>query len=132
MFPTTFARGITQRLPVVAARYFRLLSSTSDASTSEVSTEKKKPRRDLTNPVVRESVRRKKVAKGLIDPRAPVPDLCQQCGRRFCRCDASALERPRRPLDTDCCESDPQCKNCVFVVYEELVEEYERVASGKH
>jgi len=93
---------------------------------------KPKPKRDYTNPVVVESIRRKKAAKGIVDDRLPVPEICPTCARRFCRCAkpngaaaAAALVRPREPLETDCCRSDPQCKFCVFKVYEELLEEYE-------
>jgi hypothetical protein len=93
---------------------------------------KPKPKRDYTNPVVVESIRRKKAAKGIVDDRLPVPEICPTCARRFCRCAkpngaaaAAALARPREPLETDCCRSDPRCKFCVFKVYEELLEEYE-------
>ncbi|CEG01272.1 Oxidoreductase-like, N-terminal [Ostreococcus tauri] len=89
-----------------------------------------KPKRDLANPVVAESIRRKKLAKGIVDDRLPPPPLCAECGRRFCRCARGAPEKPREPLDTDCCHSEPRCKFCVFVVYRELLEEYENAQRG--
>ena len=104
-------------------------SSTADAPTKP----KPKPKRDYTNPVVVESIRRKKAAKGIIDDRLPVPEICPTCARRFCRCvkPPSALVRPREPLETDCCHSDPRCKFCVFTVYQELLEEYETAVRAR-
>jgi len=127
MFPST-ARRLSAR---AFARITRsAFASSSDAVSPPSSTSKSaKPKRDLTNPVVRESIRRKKVAKGIIDARAPVPELCDACGRRFCRCENAVKppnEAPRKPLESDCCHSDPRCKFCVFVVYDELLDEYER------
>ena len=84
-----------------------------------------KPKRDMTNAVVVESIRRKKLAKGVVDARLPPPALCPTCERRFCRCEDRASERPRAPLESDCCASEPACKFCVKVVYEELLAEYE-------
>jgi hypothetical protein len=97
-------------------------SSTTDSSTKSV---RDKPKRDMTNPVVVESIRRKKLAKGIVDDRLPPPALCETCGRRFCRCEGTAKAPPRRPLETDCCHSDPRCAQCVFVVYDELQREWE-------
>ena len=105
---------------------------TADAPTKQQET-KPKPKRDYTNPVVVESIRRKKAAKGIIDDRLPVPEICPTCARRFCRCAKapSALVRPREPLETDCCHSDPRCKFCVFKVYEELLMEYEAAVRAR-
>ena len=107
-------------------------SGTADAPEKEQQT-KPKPKRDYTNPVVVESIRRKKAAKGIIDDRLPVPEICPTCARRFCRCakPPSALVRPREPLETDCCHSDPRCKFCVFKVYEELNIEYEAAVRAR-
>lgn len=107
-------------------------SSTSNAADAPTKP-KPKPKRDYTNPVVVESIRRKKAAKGIIDDRLPVPEICPTCARRFCRCvkPPSALVRPREPLETDCCHSDPRCKFCVFKVYEELLEEYEAAVRAR-
>ena len=107
-------------------------SSTSNAADAPTKP-KPKPKRDYTNPVVVESIRRKKAAKGIIDDRLPVPEICPTCARRFCRCATppSALVRPREPLETDCCHSDPRCKFCVFKVYEELLEEYEAAVRAR-
>lgn len=113
--------------------FARLSSSgTADAPEKEQQT-KPKPKRDYTNPVVVESIRRKKAAKGIIDDRLPVPEICPTCARRFCRCakPPSALVRPREPLETDCCHSDPRCKFCVFKVYEELNIEYEAAVRAR-
>ena len=120
MLPSTARR--------LCSRAFARITRGASTSATDAATPAK-PKRDLTNPVVRESIRRKKVAKGIIDARAPVPDLCDACGRRFCRCENAAKppsEAPRKPLESDCCHSDPRCKFCVFVVYDELLEEYER------
>jgi hypothetical protein len=112
------------------ARWSTNSSTTTDAP---VTKPKPKPKRDYTNPVVVESIRRKKAAKGIIDDRLPVPEICPTCARRFCRCvkPPSALVRPREPLETDCGHSDPRCKFCVFKVYEELLEEYEAAVRAR-
>ena len=112
---------------------FARWSTSSSTADAPVTKPKPKPKRDYTNPVVVESIRRKKAAKGIIDDRLPVPEICPTCARRFCRCvkPPSALVRPREPLETDCCHSDPRCKFCVFTVYQELLEEYETAVRAR-
>lgn len=105
-----------------AASPARARATQSDAN---LRVESRKPKRDMTNAVVVESIRRKKLAKGVVDARLPPPALCPTCERRFCRCEDRTSERPRAPLESDCCASEPACKFCVKVVYEELLAEYE-------
>lgn len=130
----TTARSLAERAArarTIVPSVSRALSNDSNApsaSPTNVSSTKTvgdKPKRDMTNPVVVESIRRKKLAKGIVDDRLPPPALCETCGRRFCRCEGAAKTPPRRPLETDCCHSDPRCAQCVFVVYDELQREWE-------
>ena len=111
--------------PSTSSSTFRVESLPLARLSSSESKSPKKAKRDLTNAVVVESIRRKKLAKGIVDDRLPPPSLCVACGRRFCRCETRALERPREPLESDCCQSAPACTFCVKVVYAELLEEYE-------
>jgi len=121
----------TSASSVVATPPLARLSSTTVDVPSTAPTSEKKPKRDMTNAVVVESIRRKKLAKGIVDDRLPPPPLCVACGRRFCRCEARALERPREPLESDCCHSEPACTFCVKVVYAELLDEYERAMAKR-
>lgn len=113
----------------------RQSSSADDSSSTDASDPNPKPKRDTTNPVVNESLRLKKLAKGFAntspDPRRPVPELCPMCQRRFCRCSMKALEPPRKPLESDCCRSEPRCTFCVFVVYEDMLAEYNDAVNHK-
>ena len=71
---------------------------------------------------------------GRHDERPRPPPVCTSCRRRFCRChvDGQQLRRPPRPGPEDCCQSAPQCTFCVWIVYEQELEEYEaaRVSSN--
>lgn len=62
---------------------------------------------------------------GRHDERPPPPPVCQRCHRRFCQCEDKPPSKPPFPGPEDCCQSAPQCKFCVWKVYEQQLREYE-------
>ena len=62
---------------------------------------------------------------GRHDERPPPPPICDLCHRRFCQCVDKPPSEPPYPGAEDCCQSAPQCKFCVWVVYEEQLAAYE-------
>ena len=130
------SRALARRGPHARVRVARIVFDVPRAratqSDANLPVKTPKPKRDMTNAVVVESIRRKKLAKGIVDARLPPPALCPTCERRFCRCEDRAPEPPRAPLESDCCASEPACKFCVKVVYEELLAEYEAAMTKRH
>ena len=63
---------------------------------------------------------------GRHDERPLPPPVCSVCNRRFCSCSNRVLTEPQIPGPEDCCQSIPQCKFCVWTVYEEQLEEYRK------
>jgi hypothetical protein len=62
------------------------------------------------------------------DQRPPPNALCEKCSRRFCSCEENVKtkrEPPEMPGPEDCCQSTPQCKFCVWTIYDEQLAEYE-------
>jgi hypothetical protein len=64
---------------------------------------------------------------GRHDERPAPPPVCQTCHRRFCACTSTSKVpiEPQKPGPEDCCQSTPQCKFCVWTLYEELARKYE-------
>ena len=69
---------------------------------------------------------------GRHDERPPPPPLCETCHRRFCQCVAKPPSEPHVPGAEDCCQSSPQCKFCVWIVYEENLAEYHAYLATKN
>ena len=69
---------------------------------------------------------------GRHDERPPPPPLCEACHRRFCQCVAKPPSEPHVPGAEDCCQSSPQCKFCVWIVYEENLAEYHAYLATKN
>ena len=63
---------------------------------------------------------------GRHDERAPPPPICSVCARRFCACREKPIVAPVLPGAEDCCQSSPQCKFCVWTVYEDDLAKYRR------
>jgi len=61
------------------------------------------------------------------DQRPPPNALCEICSRRFCSCEENRTmkRKPEMPGPEDCCQSSPQCKFCVWTIYDEQLAEYE-------
>lgn len=60
------------------------------------------------------------------DKRPPPNALCEKCSRRFCACpESKSKTKPEMPGPEDCCQSSPQCKFCVWTIYDEQLTEYE-------
>ena len=59
------------------------------------------------------------------DDRPPPQPICETCRRRFCACETTKKQKPTKPGPEECCQSTPQCKYCVWTMYEELLIEYE-------
>ena len=61
------------------------------------------------------------------DQRPPPNALCEICSRRFCSCEENRTKKrkPEMPGPEDCCQSSPQCKFCVWTIYDEQLAEYE-------
>ena len=59
------------------------------------------------------------------DKRPPPNALCGKCSRRFCSCESKSKTKPEMPGPEDCCQSSPQCKFCVWTIYDEQLTEYE-------
>ena len=61
------------------------------------------------------------------DRRPPPNALCEICSRRFCSCEENRTmkRKPEMPGPEDCCQSSPQCKFCVWTIYDEQLAEYE-------
>ena len=61
------------------------------------------------------------------DQRPPPNALCEMCSRRFCSCEENRTKKrkPEMPGPEDCCQSSPQCKFCVWTIYDEQLAEYE-------
>jgi len=61
------------------------------------------------------------------DQRPPPNALCEKCSRRFCSCEENRTKKrkPEMPGPEDCCQSSPQCKFCVWTIYDEQLAEYE-------
>ena len=60
------------------------------------------------------------------DKRPPPNSLCEKCSRRFCSCpESKSKTKPEMPGPEDCCQSSPQCKFCVWTIYDEQLTEYE-------
>ena len=94
------------------------------------------------------SIRIRRIAAPSGSRRPPPPPLCPVCGRRMwggagCRhCadagagagptstggadEGEAPARPEAPAPEECCESLPACPDCVYVVYQRDLEEYNR------
>ena len=69
---------------------------------------------------------------GRHDERPPPAPICETCHRRFCRCVDKPPTEPPAPGAEDCCQSSPQCKFCVWLVYEENVAEYQAYLATKN
>ena len=61
------------------------------------------------------------------DQRPPPNAMCEICSRRFCSCEENRTmkRKPEMPGPEDCCQSSPQCKFCVWTIYDEQLAEYE-------
>ena len=61
------------------------------------------------------------------DQRPPPNAVCEICSRRFCSCEENRTmkRKPEMPGPEDCCQSSPQCKFCVWTIYDEQLAEYE-------
>ena len=61
------------------------------------------------------------------DQRPPPNALCEICSRRYCSCEENRTmkRKPEIPGPEDCCQSSPQCKFCVWTIYDEQLAEYE-------
>jgi hypothetical protein len=59
------------------------------------------------------------------------PPICSVCARRFCACREKPIVAPVLPGAEDCCQSSPQCKFCVWTVYEDDLAKYRRHLSAK-
>lgn len=69
-----------------------------------------------------------------VGKRPPPPPLCPTCGRRmwdstlvcsFCNPTSSLATPPTPPGPEDCCQSTPQCENCVWTIYEQKLRQFE-------